>query len=85
MDTEEYGIESDSMRQNWLDDFIFPFIEECARHLTGEGHLALHLKDIKGAPTFTADHAAAKAAGFKQIARYKYSRTWAQAIYVYSL
>jgi 16S rRNA G966 N2-methylase RsmD len=85
MDIEDYGIESDSMRQDWLDNFIFPFMEECARHLTEDGKLALHLKDIKGAPTFTAYHAAARAVGFKQIARHKYSRTWTQAVYVYSL
>lgn len=84
MDTESYNIESDSMRQEWLDSFIFPFMEECVKKLNPDGKLALHLKDIKGAPTFTAYHAATKAVGLKQIDRHKYGRTWTQAIYVYS-
>jgi 16S rRNA G966 N2-methylase RsmD len=83
MDTENYGIESDAMRQNWLDDFVFSFADECTRHLAPGGHIALHLKDLKGAPTFTAYHAAMKAVGFKQIARHRYGRTWTQAVYVY--
>lgn len=85
MDTEQYGIESDSMRQNWIDDFVFPFAQECKQHLNENGKLALHLKDLKGAPTFTAYHSAMKAIGFSQINRHKYGRTWTQAIYIYSL
>ena len=85
MDTENYGVESDAMRQNWIDDFVFPFVEECNKHLASGGHIALHLKDLKGAPTFTAYHAAMKAAGFKQIARHRYGRTWTQAVYVYGI
>jgi 16S rRNA G966 N2-methylase RsmD/predicted Fe-S protein YdhL (DUF1289 family) len=85
MDTEKYGVESDSMKQGWLDSFVFPFVHECARNLNQGGCLALHLKDIKGAPTFTAYHAATKAAGLKQVGKHKYGRTWTQAIYVYSL
>lgn len=85
MDTENYGVESDSMRQGWLDDFIFPFAEECRRHITPYGKVALHLKDLKGAATFTAYHAAMKSAGFKQIARHRYGRTWMQAVYIYSI
>ena len=47
--------------------------------------VALHLKDLKGAPTFTACHSAMKASGFSQINRHKYGRTWTQAVYIYSL
>jgi 16S rRNA G966 N2-methylase RsmD len=85
MDTEQYGIESDSMRQNWVDDFVFPFANECKRLLNKDGKVALHLKDLKGAPTFTAYHSAMKASGFSQINRHKYGRTWTQAVYIYSL
>lgn len=85
MDTEDYGIESDSMRANWIDDFVFPLVEQLKYHLEPNGYVALHLKDIKGAPTFTAYHSAMKALGFKQIARHKYGRNWTQSVYVYSL
>lgn len=85
MDTEDYGVESDSMRQNWLDDFVLPLAREFRRHLAPGGKVALHLKDLKGAPTFTAYHSAMMAAGFKQTARHKYGRTWTQAVYVYEV
>lgn len=85
MDTEDYGVESDAMRQDWLDDFVLPLAREFRRHLVPEGKVALHLKDLKGAPTFTAYHSAMMAAGFKQVARHKYGRTWTQAVYVYGL
>lgn len=84
MDTEDYGIQSDSMRAEWLDSFVFPLIEQFGAHLVEGGKVALHLKDIKGAPTFTAYHAAMRGCGFKQIARHKYGRTWTQAVYIYS-
>ncbi len=85
MDIENYGVESDAMREDWIDSFIFPFIEECKKHLKDGGHIALHLKDLKGAPTFTAYYSALKASGFKQIKKHKYGRTKLQAVYVYGL
>lgn len=84
MDTEDYGVESDSMREDWVDSFVFPLVEQFKRHLMDDGKVALHLKDVKGAPTFTAYHSAMKAFGFKQTARHRYGRTWTQAVYVYS-
>jgi 16S rRNA G966 N2-methylase RsmD len=83
MDTENYGVESDSMRAGWIDSFVFPLIEQINSHLADGGHVALHLKDVKGAPTLTAYHSAMKAFGFKQVARHKYGRTWTQSVYVY--
>jgi len=83
MASEDYGVESDAMRQDWLDRFVFPFTEACARRLAPGGKVALHLKDLKGAPTFTAYHMSMKAAGFRQVARHKYGRTWTQSVYVY--
>lgn len=85
MDTEDYGIQSDSMRADWLDSFVFPLVEQFKSHLAKGGKIALHLKDVKGAPTFTAYHAAMKGCGFEQVARHKYGRTWMQAVYIYSL
>lgn len=83
MDTEDYGIESDAMRAGWLDSFVFPLVEQFSTHLEHGGRVALHLKDVKGAPTFTAYHAAMKAYGFVQTGRHKYGRTWTQSVYVY--
>ncbi|OPZ38863.1 MAG: hypothetical protein BWY99_01536 [Synergistetes bacterium ADurb.BinA166] len=84
MDTEDYGTQSDSMRQDWIESFVLPFIQACRSRLAPGGRLALHLKDVKGAPTFTAYHMAALGAGFKQIAKHKYGRSWTQSVYVYS-
>ena len=85
MDTENYGVESDAMKLSWLDDFVFPFAVEMKRHLLPSGKVALHLKDLKGAATFTAYHSAMKSAGFKQQTVHRYGRTFTQSVYVYQL
>jgi hypothetical protein len=85
MDTEDYGVESDAMRADWIDSFVFPLIEQFRRHLSPNGKVALHLKDLKGAPTFTAYHSAMKAFGFKHIAKHRYGRTWTQGVHIYGM
>lgn len=85
LDSEDYGIESNSMKENWIDDFCFPLIEECSKHLKENGILALHLKDIKGSPAYTAYHSAARSSGFRQINKHDYNRNWTQSIFIYKL
>jgi hypothetical protein len=83
LDTEDYGVESDSMKKDWIDTFCFPLLEIMSDRLFDHGHLAFHLKDIKGSPTFSVYHSAAKAAGFNLIAQHPYGRNWSQSVYVY--
>lgn len=83
--TENYGVESDAMREGWIDTFVLPFAKEVRNRLQPKGRVALHLKDVEGSATFTAYHSAMRAAGFSSIMKHRYSRTWSQAIYVYEL
>ncbi|MEN6409353.1 MAG: hypothetical protein ABFD44_06560 [Anaerolineaceae bacterium] len=85
MDTENYDIESDAMRSGWIESFILPFILECKRILAPNGTLILHLKDLSGAPTFTAYHTALLGSGFRQIATHRYGGSWTQSICVYKI
>ncbi len=85
LDSEDYGVESDSMRSDWIDSFVFPLAEQFRSHLSKGGKVALHLKDLKGAPAYSVYHSAMKAAGFSQVCKHRYSRTWSQAVYVYEL
>lgn len=85
MDTEDYGVQSDAMRSDWIDSFMLPFVDQLESHLVPGGRVALHLKDVHGAPTFTAYHAVMRGHNFRQVAKHKYGRTWTQAIYVYEL
>jgi 16S rRNA G966 N2-methylase RsmD len=85
LDTEDYGVDSNSMGSDWLDSFVFPLTEEFKRHISPSGHVILHLKDINGAPVYTAYHSAMKAAGFTHVKKYRYGRTWTQGIHVYRM
>ena len=84
LDTENYNIQSDSMNQKWIDNFIIPICHQFNKTTKSDGVVALHLKDLKGAPTFTAYHIAMLNAGFKQVDQHKYGRTWVQSIYIYA-
>lgn len=84
-DTENYGVKSDSMSEDWIDLFVFPFTSELKRHLKPGGKVCLHLKDISGAAALTAYHSGMKASGFSKVAKHRYSKSWSQAIYVYEV
>jgi DNA modification methylase len=84
--TENYCIESDSMGDDWLDSFIIPITKEFSIHLVDGGCVALHLKDITGAPTLTAYHMAMVHAGFKLVNEHIYkSGISSQKIRIYKL
>jgi SAM-dependent methyltransferase len=82
-DSEDYGVESDAMGDDWLDSFVIPFVSECRRILAPGGVVALHLKDISGAPTFTAYHSSLISSGFRRVASHRYGGTWTQSVHVY--
>jgi len=84
LSTENYGVDHDSMNEQWIDNFIFPICREFNRVLAPAGHVALHLKDLKGAPTFTAYHSAMLASGFQKINVHRYGRGWTQGVHVYT-
>jgi hypothetical protein len=83
MNYENYNVKSDLTSGECISEFILPFIGECKKHLLDNGKLILHLKDVKGAPAFTAYFAVVTALGFKQIEHHKYGRNSSQSICVF--
>lgn len=84
LDSEDYGVESDAMKQDWIESFVFPFASELRRVILPNGKVAMHLKDISGAPTFTAYHASLLGSGFRLIGKHRYGSSWTQSVCVYS-
>lgn len=84
-DTEDYNISSASMAEDWIDVFVMPFVFHCKQRLKPGGHVALHLKDIKGAPVYTAYHTALITSGFTKTNFHIYGRNLKQGIHVYKL
>ena len=84
--TENYNVKSDSMGENWLKLFVFPLTEQFRKHLTDDGCVALHLKDITGAPAYTAYYSAMICAGFEEVKKYTYkSGSSSQKICIFKL
>jgi len=82
MATEDYGVEGHSDVRAWSERVVQPLVRGALRVLKPSGHVAFHGQDRRNMPVLTALLTTFSAAGFQNVAEYRYGKTVGQSVVV---